>query len=194
MEHYISGNTIKKLREKNHITQKNLAEQLNISDKTISKWETNRGLPDVAMIEPLAKALGISVTELLTGEYVTNSNISSNMLRSKFYVCPICGNVIHTMGEGVIQCCGITLPVLEVEETRELHEIKVEQIEHEFYVTMDHEMTKNHYISWIAYTTSNRIELIKLYAEGNAEARFIRKGHGIIYAYCNRDGLFKVKI
>lgn len=190
MEHYITGITIKELRETQKITQRDLAELIGVSDKTISKWENQRGLPDISLIEPLAKALRVSVVELLTGDCVINSNVSSNMMRSKFYVCPICGNVIHTMGEGMISCCGITLPVLEAEETDVLHDIQIEQIEDEHYITVAHEMKKEHYISFVAYVTSGKIEMVKLYAEGPAEARFFMRGHGMVYYYCNRHGLF----
>lgn len=66
---YITGDFIRALREKEKMTQKELAAQLCVSDKTISKWETNKGLPDISIIEELAKALKISVTDLFTGEY-----------------------------------------------------------------------------------------------------------------------------
>ena len=77
MNHYITGSTIRELREKKKMTQAELAGRLDVSDKTISKWETSKGLPDISLIEPLAKVLGISVVELLTGDCVSNSNISS---------------------------------------------------------------------------------------------------------------------
>ena len=62
---YVTGNTIKELREKKKYTQQELAERLKISDKAVSKWETNRGLPDIGIIEDLAKVLGVSIAELL---------------------------------------------------------------------------------------------------------------------------------
>lgn len=107
MNHYITGNTIRVLREKKQITQKELAQILGVSDKTISKWETAKGYPDISLLEPLAAALDISVAELLSGDYVTNQNKMGNMLRSVFYICPVCGNVIHAMGKCVVSCCGI---------------------------------------------------------------------------------------
>lgn len=194
MNHYITGSTIKILREKKGLTQAELASLLGVSDKTVSKWETSKGLPDITLIEPIAKALNISVMELLTGDYVTNLNVSGNMLRSKLYVCPVCGNVIHTMGEAYISCCGIALPVLEAEEADEEHRINLERIEDEYFVTINHDMSKEHHISFIAYVTSGKFEIIKLYAEGNAEARFLIRGHGILYAYCNRHGLMKQNV
>ncbi len=193
MNHYVTGVTIKELREKKGMTQKELAEHLCVSAKTVSKWETMRGLPDIMMLEPLAEALGISVVELLSGDYITNENAGGNMLRSKFYVCPVCGNVVHSLGEGLVSCCGITLPVLEAEDCDEEHDIKVERVENEYYVTLDHPMTKQHYISFLALITSDHMEMVKLYPEGNAETRFRMSGHGLVYAYCNVHGLFRIK-
>ena len=113
MNTYVTGITIKQLRESRNLTQAELAEQIGVSSKTISKWETAKGLPDISLLQPLAQALGISVIELMNGEHITNKNISANMLRCKFYVCPICGNVITATGNAVVSCCGITLPPLE---------------------------------------------------------------------------------
>ncbi|HBZ12986.1 MAG TPA: XRE family transcriptional regulator [Clostridiales bacterium] len=191
---YITGITIKTLREKQNMTQLQLAEKLCVSDKTISKWETGRGFPDISLLEPLAKTLKVSVLELLSGEQIINANRSSNMLKSKLYVCPICGNVLHSTGSALVSCCGITLPPLEVEQDNEEHIINVEKIGHEYFVSINHDMTKTHYISFIAYCTNDRFELIKLYPEGNAEANFFVRGHGKIYCYCNHHGLFEKQV
>lgn len=191
MNNYITGKIIKELREKQVLTQLELAEIINVSDKTVSKWETGKGLPDITLIEPLAKALKVSVIELMNGEYITNKNESSNMLKSKFSVCPVCGNIIHTMGENINSCCGINLPILEAEEG---DNINCEMVENEIFVSLNHEMSKEHYISFIAYVTNDRCEIVKLYPEQNAEARFLKRGRGIIYAYCNKDGLMKKNI
>lgn len=194
MNQYITAETIKRLREERNMTQLELANLLGVSDKTISKWENSRGLPDITLVEDLAKVLGISVIELFTGDNILNQNVSANMMRSKFYVCPICGNVIHTMGEAVISCCGVTLPVLEAEEMDEEHNIQIEEVEDEYYITMNHQMTKGHHISFLAFVTSEKIELVKLYAEQNVQVRFKLRRHGVVYCYCNKHGLMKQKI
>ena len=191
MNNYITGKIIKELRERKQLTQVELADVIGVSDKTISKWETGKGLPDISLIEPLAKALEVSIIELMNGEYITNQNKAGNMLKSNFSVCPICGNIIHTMGENINSCCGINLPILEAELENEKHTINCETIENEYYISLEHEMTKDHYISFIAYVTNNRCEIVKLYPEQNVEARFLKRGKGIIYAYCNKDGLIK---
>ena len=193
MNTYVTGATIRQLRENRYMTQNELAEQLGVSSKTVSKWETAKGLPDISLLQPLAQALGISVIELMNGEHITNRNISANMLRCKFYVCPVCGNVIHSMGNAVISCCGITLPPLEAEEPEDDHAITVENVEDEHFVTVCHPMTKQHFISFVAYVTADRIQLVKLYPEGNAETRLQLRGMGHLYYYCNRHGLFRKK-
>ena len=193
MNTYVTGNTIKQLREDRGLTQAELADRIGVSSKTVSKWETAKGLPDISLLQPLAQALGISVIELMNGQQITNQNISANMLRGKFYVCPVCGNAIHSMGSAVVSCCGITLPPLEAENEDEEHGITVETVEDEHFVTIHHPMTKQHFISFVAYVTSDRIQLVKLYPEGNAETRLQLRGLGQLYWYCNQHGLFKRK-
>ena len=188
---YVTGNTIKELREKRKLTQKELADKINVSDKTISKWETGKGLPDVAIIEDLSKSLGISIIELMTGDLRENENPSGNIKKTHFYVCPICGNIITSVGQGSFSCCGITLLEQEAENDDDNHLIEIETIDNEYYITIAHPMSKEHYVSFIAYVTSNSSEIMKLYPEQDISVRFRKKGHGILYAYCNRHGMFK---
>lgn len=194
MDTYVTGNTIRQLRETRKLTQAELGERIGVSSKTISKWETAKGLPDISLLQPLAEALGISVIELMNGEHVINRNISANMMRSKFYVCPICGNVIHCTGNTLISCCGVTLPALEAEEADDDHAVTVQRVEDEHFVTVAHAMTKQHFISFVAHVTSDRMQLVKLYPEGNAETRLQMRGRGYLYYYCNRHGLFRRKV
>ena len=194
MNQYVTGAMIKRLREEKRITQQQLAEIMNVSDKAISKWETGRGYPDITLIEPLAEALGVSVIELFSGEDVINTNKVSNMLRAGLYVCPVCGNVIYATGEAVISCCGITLPVLEAETADDMHSVSVERVEDEYFVKINHEMTKTHYISFLASVQNDGCEIRKLYPEGPAEARFKIRLTKRLYYYCNRHGLFEVAV
>ncbi len=194
MNQYITGTIIRQLRENCHLTQAELAEKLCVSDKTVSKWETAKGYPDISLLESLAQIFNVSVAELFSGNTVKNRNISANMMRSKFYVCPVCGNCIHTMGEAVIHCHGILLTPCQSDESDEKHRIIVEQIEDEYFVHVHHDMMKTHHISFIAALSSDKIQMIKLYPEGNAEARFKMNGIRQILVYCNRDGLFHFNI
>ncbi len=192
MNQYVTGTVIKELREKNRMTQAQLAEKLGVSDKCVSKWETFRGYPDITLLEPIADVFRISITELLSGNTVHNENVSANMMKSEFYVCPVCGNVIHSMGEAAIHCHGIQLVPLESEPADERHIGMIERVEDEYYVRIDHSMTKEHYISFVAEASSDEMQLVKLYHEGNAEAHFKIRGVRRIFFYCNRDGLFSM--
>ena len=194
MNQYVTGAMIRRLRENKNMTQQQLADKLNVSDKAISKWETSRGYPDISLVEPLADALSVSIIELFSGENVVNTNKSFNMLRMKFYVCPICGNIICSTGETVVSCCGIVLPALEPETEDDNHHMSIENVEDEYYITIQHDMSKKHYISFIAAVTDDGYEIKKLYAEGNAEARFKTSRTKYFLYYCNMQGLFKVLV
>ena len=194
MNQYVTGAVIKRLREEKNMTQLQLAERLSVSAKTVSKWETAKGYPDITLLESIANALSVFISELLSGNTMTNSNVSANMLRSHFYVCPVCGNIIHSMGETVIQCHGLQLQPEEAEETDENHKIFTEQVEDEYYVQVEHDMSKQHNISFIAAVSVDKMQMVKLYPQGNAEARFKMNGVKKIYFYCNRSGLFSLDL
>ena len=194
MDRYITGATIRRLREERKLKQEELADRIFVSSKTVSKWETGQGLPDITLLEPLAKALGISVLELFSGDEVRNRNRSADILKTQFYVCPVCGNVIRADGQAVISCCGVTLPPLTAEEPDEAHAIRTQRAEDEYYVTAEHPMTREHYISFLAAVSDNAVQFVKLYPQGGAEARFKINRVKYLYAYCNRHGLFRVTI
>ena len=194
MNTYVTGSTIKMLREARGMTQAQLAERIGVSDKAVSKWETAKGLPDISLLQPLAAALWVSVIELMNGEPIVNRNVSCNLVRSRLYVCPICGNVLHSTGDAVISCCGVTLPALDAEEPDEAHTLTVERVEDEQFLTVHHPMTKDHYISFLAYASVDRFQLVKLYPEGEAQTRMQLRGRGTVYFFCNRHGLFRQKV
>lgn len=187
-----TGSLIAKVRKEKNMTQMELARKLNISDKAVSKWERGLGCPDVTLLNELAEVLGINVKDILSGEMVSNDVDGGNMKRTKFYVCQDCGNVISSSSEMSLSCCGKNLKELIPNKEKNVeHELIVETVDNEFYVYMDHDMTKEHYISFIAYVTSDKLYINKLYPEQNAEVRFKKCGHGIIYAYCNQHGLLR---
>ena len=192
MNQYVTGNMIRALREKKQMTQSELAALLHVSDKTVSKWENAKGYPDISLLESIARVFGVSVAELLSGRAVSNVNVSANMMRSHFYVCPVCGNVLHSMGEAAISCHGVMLMPAQAEPCDEAHTLCVETVEDEYYVSVRHDMTKQHYISFMAALSPDRIQMVKLYPEGNAEARFQLRGVRQILFFCNQDGLFSV--
>ncbi|MCQ2551116.1 MAG: helix-turn-helix domain-containing protein [Clostridia bacterium] len=183
---------LKELRERKNITQQNLADKLGVTAKAVSKWETGKGLPDICLLEPLARELEVSLEELMGGRKIENLNRPGNLTRGKFYVCPMCGNVVYSVGEAMISCCGISLPPLTAEDMED--NLTLEKVEDETYIHVDHPMTKDHYISFIAYVRGDKAEINKMYPEGEAQTRMKIRGHGYIYIYCNRHGLFKMKV
>ena len=194
MDNYVTGTTIRGLREAKGLTQEELAARIHVGAKAVSKWETGRGFPDISLLEPLAAALGISVIELMSGSTVRNRNRSANMLRSKIYVCPVCGNVILATGEAVVSCCGITLPPQEAEEADAEHPIRMEIMEDEYFVSVQHPMTKEHYLSFLLAVSDQGTQFVRLYPEGNAEARFKINAVEAVYSFCNRHGLFRYQL
>ena len=94
----------------------------------------------------------------------------------------------------MVSCCGITLPPLEAEKADGEHPIRTEVVEDEYFVSVQHPMTKEHYISFLMAVSDQGNQFVKLYPEGNAEARFKIRGVKKLYAYCNRHGLFQCSI
>ena len=194
MNQYVTGEVIRRLREGKGLTQEELAERIHVGGKAVSKWETGKGFPDVSLLEPLAQALGISVIELFSGDAVQNRNKAANMARSRMYVCPVCGNVLLSAGEAVVSCCGITLPPQEAEAPDGEHNAEITVVEDEYFVSVRHPMTREHFISFLCALSDQGIQLVKLYPEGNAEARFKISRVQRLYAYCNRHGLFQIPL
>lgn len=187
-----AGKLIYTLRTQKGMTQKQLADAMNISDKTVSKWERGLGFPDVSLLKEISEILNVNIEKLLDGRIIPNDKDGGNMKKIKFYVCPECGNILTATGNAEISCCGRKLNELTAKKSDEEHIAKVETIDGESYITFSHEMTKSHFISFVAYPTFDRLTLVKLYPEQNAEVRLplIRKGN--IYFYCSNHGLWYI--
>lgn len=191
-DNFVAGGVIRSLREGLGLTQGELAERINVTDKAVSKWETGRGFPDIGLVEPLAAALGISVAELLAGGRVRNANVAANMERSLVRVCPACGNVVVSSGEAVVSCCGVRLQPLEAAPADGEHRARVEAVEDELFVSLGHPMEKGHFISFMLALSGGGIQLAKLYPEQEACARFKVGGVRRLFAFCSRHGLFEI--
>lgn len=189
-----TGKLIASLRKEKGLTQKDVAERLGISPKTVSKWETGHGFPDVSLVSALSKEFGIDVSKLLEGEMPKIKSNACNVKRTRFYVCEKCGNLITSAGDAEIICCGRKLAALKPSAPDEAHTLNVENIEDEYYITFPHPMTKEHYISFVAYVRFDRVLTIKLYPEQDGELRFPQMRGGKMFYYCNTHGLFELKI
>lgn len=187
------GSLIFQLRKEKNLTQKQLGEKLELSDKTISKWERGLGCPDISLLRDISKIFNVNIEKILLGDLQENDINGGNMKRIKFYVCPNCGNVINSTGDGDFSCCGRKLEALVPKVMDENHSINIEEVENDYYVEINHEMTKDHFISFVAYVTYDRVLLIKLYPEQSPTVRFPRLcgkfERGKFYMYCNQHGL-----
>ena len=187
------GKLILGIRKEKGLTQKQLADAMNISDKTISKWERGLGCPDVSLLHELSEVLKINIEQLLLGDLNPNMTDGGNMKRIQFYTCPTCGNVITSTGEADLSCCGRKLAAMVAQPSDEDHHINIETIEDDYYITFTHEMTKSHYINFLAYVTSDRVLFIKLYPEQSGEVRFPKMYGGKFYFSCSQHGLWVKK-
>ena len=184
------GNLICNLRKEKNMTQKQIADLMNISDKTISKWERGKGCPDISLLLELSQILGVGIEQILSGEINLNELVGGNMNKLKFYVCPQCGNLITSTSNATISCCSKILEELVAKKAEQDHKLDIEPVEDELYVTTKHEMKKEHYISFIAYVKGDRALITKQYPEWDMQFRFRKSGHGKLYFYCTNHGLF----
>lgn len=184
------GQLLNRLRKERQLTQKEVADVLNVSDKTVSKWERGLGCPDVSLLHGLSQLFGVTVDNILMGTLDPNTMEGGNMKKIKFYVCSECHNMINSTGTVDVACCGRTLETLVPQEVTDQHEFSIEVIENDYFVTFGHEMKKDHYISFVAYVTFDRVLIIRLYPEQAAQVRFPKMPRGQLYFYCQKDGLF----
>ena len=189
-----NGKLLCDLRKAKGMTQKQVAEMLGVLPKTVSKWETGHGFPDVSTVSALADILGVNEKTILSGNLNTNPEEAVNMKRTKFYVCPDCGSFMQGTGNSEVICCGKPLCALKATTADDAHKISVSEIEDDYYIEFNHEMTKEHYISFVAYVRFDRVLTLKLYPEQNGEVRFPQMRGGKLYFFCNSHGLFEFKI
>lgn len=190
MDSIKTGRLIRELRTKAGLTQKQLADRLNVTDKAVSKWETGGGCPDISVITALAELFGADVSSLLAGEINQNESEIGNMKKMKFYICPDCGNIIFSSSEATVSCCGKKLSPLEPKKAEESEMLSAEHIDGELYISSDHPMTKDHYISFVAYVGDNTAIVCKQYPEWNLQASLPPYNSGRLVWYCTKCGLF----
>lgn len=135
MDQIKTGELIRSLRIKNKLTQKQLAEQINVSDKAVSKWETGKGCPDISLLTELAEVFQVDLQAILKGEINQKESETGNMKKLKFYVCPDCGNVITSTSEANISCCGKKLVALEARKAEENEKLSIEDMHGEWYIS-----------------------------------------------------------
>ncbi|MCF2596528.1 helix-turn-helix domain-containing protein [Pseudoflavonifractor phocaeensis] len=191
MDQQKTGSLIRALRTERHMTQKDLAETLGVTDQAVSKWERGLGCPDVSLLPMLAQALGIPMEGLLAGELEEREPDGGSMRQLKFYVCPQCGNLMTATGPACLSCCGRKLEALAFQKPDEDHRLTVEQVEDDWYLTAPHPMEKDHHLSFAALVSGDQVTVVKRWPEWDFQVRLPRRGHGMLFWYCTRHGLFR---
>lgn len=194
MDNVKIGRLIYRLRKENNMTQLQLAERMNISDKTVSKWERGLGCPEIALLPELSKIFDVDLEKMLSGELDVNEILGGNMKKMLFYICPNCGNVITAMTDTGVSCCGKKLKPAQAKKADERDRLVVERIENDFYITAEHPMEREHYIPFVALLTGDSIMLRRQYPEWGLEVRIPAFAHGRLLWYCNKHGLFYQEI
>ncbi|MFF5996428.1 helix-turn-helix domain-containing protein [Lysinibacillus sp. KU-BSD001] len=184
------GNLILTLRKEKGLTQKELADQMHISDRTISKWERGQGCPDISLLQDLSSLLGVNIEEILDGELTTNDFVGGNMKKSTYFVCPACHNIVLSTGNATISCCGRKLDALVPTKATDEEKLEISVVEDEWYISSNHSMNKDHYISFIAFATGEQVQIIKQYPEWALQTRIPKRKHGKLLWYCTQHGLF----
>ncbi|MDD4075843.1 MAG: helix-turn-helix transcriptional regulator [Eubacteriales bacterium] len=184
------GKLIRELRLEKRMTQKEVADALHLSDRTVSKWERGMGCPDVSLLAALSGLLGVNIEGMLTGDLAVNDFVGGNMKNAKYFVCPSCGNITLCTGSADVSCCGRKLTALEAKKASEEEKLAVEQIEDEWYITSEHPMKKDDYISFIAFATGDKVFFLKQYPEWSVQARIPKREHGKLIWYDTKRGLF----
>ena len=183
------GGIIKTLRKDRGMTQLELALCLNVTDRAVSKWERGLGCPDISLLTKLSEIFSVDIGSIIDGDMEENDKRSGNMKKTKFYVCPICGNIITASENTNVSCCGRKLEGLEEKKNLD-EEMKIERVDGtELYISSSHPMTKDDYISFFSYVTSDSLLLKKLYPEWGVDIRFPWLGHGEIMWYSEKEGL-----
>jgi len=182
---------LRELRIEKKLTQKELAEQLFVSDKTISKWERGAGYPDITVLNHIADFFNVSI-DLLLGNVSPQVNKGIKMIG--FYLCPNCGNIIYSSDQTTISCCDKKLVRQEAKKADEDHQLSIIDSDGGHLLTINHEMAKEHFISFVAVRRANSINIIETYPEWDLQVRLDSFKYSRVYYYCSVHGLYYQQI
>lgn len=144
----------------------------------------------MSMLPALTELFGINAENLLRGELDANDMVGGNMKNIQFYICEECGNLITATAESDVSCCGKKLKAAQLQKAEPEQKLSVELIDNEYYISSDHEMTKEHYITFVGLLTGDTAIIRKQYPEWDLSTRLPRLAHGKLVWHCSKHGTF----
>lgn len=190
MDYQKIGALIRRLRQERGLTQRELAVALSLSPKTVSKWERGQGCPDVSLLEALSRALQVNIPALLSGELAENQLTGGSMKQTRFFVCPVCGNLSFCTGGAAVSCCGRPLESLTAKKATPEEALHVVESDWDWYVESSHPASKDNYISFVALVTGEALLVLRQYPEWDLHVRIPGRPHGKLVWYSTTRGLF----
>ena len=190
MDYSKIGALIRRLRQERKMTQRELAQTLGLSPKTVSKWERGQGCPDVSLLEALSGALHVNIPALLSGDLAENQLTGGSMKQMRFFVCPVCGNLTFSSGGAAVSCCGRPLEPLTPQKAAPEEALRVTESDGDWYVESSHPASKDNYISFVALVTGEMLLVLRQYPEWDLHVRIPSRPHGKLVWYSTTQGLF----
>lgn len=188
-----TGKIIYEARAKKGMTQKELADAIAVTDKAVCKWEKGHGCPDITLLSQLSKVLEIDIQSILRGELVKNRSIAGNMNRLKFYRCPTCGNLVTSVKEIEISCCGNKLHSMELRQTdNPKYQPVISEFDGRYLVSFKHPMTKDEYIANLITVQYDKLMVTNLFAEQEAVVILPQIGGVRMFVITSKGELFAI--
>lgn len=189
MDQERTGELIRRLRTELGLTQKQLAQRICVSDKAVSKWECGKGCPDISLLTALAGVFRTDIQVLLSGRIDKNEMEKGNMKDLRFFVCKKCGNIITATSDASVTCCGSKMTALVPKMAEDSQKLTVEDLGGEWYITSCHEMTKEHFISFVTYVSDSSVMMFRQYPEWGVNINLPAYRSGRLVWYCDQCGL-----
>lgn len=184
------GQLIRQLRTEKGLTQEALAKILHVTNKTISKWECGNGCPEVSLFPALSATLEVDFSALFSGNLEEKQKNSGNFRHLNFYICLNCGNIVTSVAPTSIACCGKMLQPLTTQKAEGENTLQIEWMDDEYFISSQHEMTRDHYITCVGLMSSDQLILRKLYPEWDLQVRMPPTAGAQLIWHCSRHGLF----
>lgn len=190
-----TGALIREMRIKKGLTQKQLAEAICVTDKAVCKWETGHGCPDITLLSQLSKVLEVDILSILQGGHTVHHQLGGNMNRLKFYRCPTCGNLISSVKEVELSCCGNKLSyIMATESADEKYRPVISEFDGQYSVSFRHPMTKDDYIANVIVVRYDQLMCVNMYPEQEAIFTLPQLGGIRMYIVTGKSELIPVRM